>query len=169
MKPETKAVVLILSLSVIWKNLLLLTGWVEGFLGKYPLLPILGFMLIGMFRAMEERRKISFPKGIPFKDAFRCGMSVNALFALVYSLFVYLYLNFLDSGFRQRFSLQRVEDMRKQNTPQADIDAWVQTSQQFPFEMTWVLFTFIGVLVLGVFYAAIMARMMNKKYPVLQA
>jgi ABC-type antimicrobial peptide transport system permease subunit len=169
MKPETKGAALVLGLSVIWKTLLLLTGWVDGFLGKYPLLPILGFLLIAMYRTMEERRKLSYSAGVPFKEAFRSGMSVAALFSLTYSLFIYIYLFFLDPQFKVRFVEQRVADMVAQNTPKADIDAWRLSTAEFPFEMSWLVFTFIGVLVLGVFYAAMMARMMARKYPLAKA
>jgi hypothetical protein len=165
MKPETKGAALVLGLSVIWKTLLLLTGWVDGFLGKYPLLPILGFLLIGMYRTMEERRKLSYSAGVPFKEAFRSGMSVAALFSLTYSLFIYIYLFFLDTQFKARFVEQRVADMVAQKTPQTNIDAWRLSTAEFPFEMSWLVFTFAGILVLGVFYAAMMARMMARKYP----
>jgi hypothetical protein len=35
-KPETKGTILVLALSIIWKTLLLLTGWVDAGIGKYP-------------------------------------------------------------------------------------------------------------------------------------
>ena len=55
--------------------------------------------------------------------------------------------------------------MVAQTTPRTDIDAWRLSTAEFPFEMSWLVFTFVGVLVLGVFYAAMMARMMARKYP----
>lgn len=166
MTPETRGALFVLALSVIWKTLLLLTGWVDGMLGKFPLLAILAFLLIGMFRSMEARRKQSHPDGIAFLPAFKAGMSVNALFSLLYSLFMYFYLFVLDTGFRTRFVNQRVADMVNDKTAPESIEAWKQSTTTFPFEMMWMLFTFIGVLVIGTFYAAMTARMMAKKYPV---
>jgi ABC-type antimicrobial peptide transport system permease subunit len=167
MTPETRGALFVLALSVIWKTLLLLTGWVDGFLGKFPLLAILAFLLIGMFRSMEARRKLTYPDGITFLPAFKAGMSVNALFSLLYSLFMYFYLFVLDTGFRSRFVNQRVADMVKEKTSPEAIEAWKQSTTSFPFEMMWMLFTFIGVLIIGTFYAAMTARMMARKYPVL--
>lgn len=169
MKPETKGAILILALSMIWKTLLLLTGWVDMAIGKYPLLPVLGFLLIGMYRSMEERRKLSFPNGIPFKDAFKSGMSVAALFSLAYSLYIYVYLNFLDPNYKLRFVEHRVADMVEQQTSPENIEAWKKSTANFPFEITWLVFTFVGILVLGTFYAAMTSRMMAKKFPVTQA
>ena len=167
MTPETRGALFVLALSVIWKTLLLLTGWVDGFLGKFPLLAILAFLLIGMFRSMDSRRKLSYPDGIAFLPAFKAGMSVNALFSLLYSLFMYFYLFVLDTGFRSRFVNQRVADMVNEKTSPEAIEAWKQSTTSFPFEMMWMLFTFVGVLVIGTFYAGMTARMMAKKYPVL--
>ena len=165
MTPETRGALFVLALSVIWKTLLLLTGWVDGMLGKFPLLAILAFLLIGMFRSMEARRKLSYPDGIAFLPAFKAGMSVNALFSLLYSLFMYFYLFVLDTGFRTRFVNQRVADMVKDKTAPESIEAWKQSTTTFPVEMMWMLCTFVGVLVIGTFYAGMTARMMAKKYP----
>ncbi|MFN5371364.1 MAG: DUF4199 domain-containing protein, partial [Bacteroidia bacterium] len=104
---------------------------------------------------------------IAFLPAFKAGMSVNALFSLLYSLFMYFYLFVLDTGFRTRFVNQRVADMVNEKTAPEAIEAWKQSTSAFPFEMMWMLFTFVGVLVIGTFYAAMTARMMARKYPVL--
>jgi ABC-type antimicrobial peptide transport system permease subunit len=73
----------------------------------------------------------------------------------------------LDTGFRSRFVNQRVADMVNENTAPETIEAWKQSTTSFPFEMMWMLFTFIGVLIIGTFYAAMTARMMARKYPAL--
>lgn len=169
MRPETKGTLLVLALSIIWKSLLLLTGWVDSAIGKYPLIPVLGFLLIGMYRAMEERRKLSFADGVPFKAAFKTGMSVAALFSLTYSLFIYFYLFSIDPGFKLRFIDQRILEMKAQNTAPEAIEAWKNSNVNFPFEISWLVFTFVGILILGVFYAGMTARMMARKYPVTQA
>jgi hypothetical protein len=168
-KPETKGTILVLALSIIWKTLLLLTGWVDAGIGKYPLLPVLGFLLIGMYRSMDERRKLSFANGIPFKDAFKSGMSVAALFSLTYSLFIYFYLFSIDPAFKLRFIDNRIISMKAQNTAPEAIEAWKNSNVNFPFEAFWLVLTFVGILLLGVFYAAMTARMMAKKFPVTQA
>jgi hypothetical protein len=164
-KPETKYSLLILGLSVIWKTLLLLTGQIDGVLGKYPMLPVLGFMLIGMYRGMEERRKIDHLEGVRFMSAFKSGMSIALLSTLTYSLFLYIYMRYLDLGFKSRFIAQRIEELQKNGSNQADIDAWIQTTQSFPFVSSWLLFTFIGLLLISLFYALAISRMMIRKYP----
>jgi hypothetical protein len=170
MTPETRGALFVLALSVIWKTLLLLTGWVDGFLGKFPLLAILAFLLIGMFRSMEARRKLSHPDGIAFLPAFRAGMSVNALFSMLYTFFLYFYLYVLDTGFRARFIKQRIADLISQNTSAANVEAWKKSSATSTwavnFERDWILATFIGLLLIGTFYAAMTARMMARKYPI---
>jgi hypothetical protein len=168
-KPETKGTILVLALSIIWKTLLLLTGWVDAGIGKYPLLPVLGFLLIGMYRSMDERRKLSFANGIPFKDAFKSGMSVAALFSLTYSLFIYFYLFSIDPAFKLRFIDNRIISMKDQNTAPEAIEAWKNSNANFPFEAFWLVLTFVGILLLGVFYAAMTSRMMAKKFPVTQS
>jgi hypothetical protein len=158
MKPETRGTLLILALSIIWKTLLLLTGWVDGPLGKYPFLPITAFMLIGMYRGMEERRKLSYTESIPFKEMFKSGASIAALFAVLYSLFIYYYLFYLDTMFKVRFAGERIEEFKSKG----------QNPDNFPFEMPWVLFTFIGTLVLGVFYSGAITRMIIKRNAMLE-
>lgn len=159
---------LVFAISVIWKMTLYLSGLDETFVGKYPLLLVFGLLLIGMFRAVDARRKIDFPDGVVFMPAFRTGMSVAVLFTLLYSLFIYMYVSVIDLSFREDFIAKRVEELKKNNTPQADINVWLKSAEDFPFAMVWVLFTFIGLMVIGVFYAAAIARMMSRKYPVTQ-
>ncbi len=166
MKPETRFALFIFAASVIWRTGLYLSGFADSTLGNYPLLPVFGFLLIGMFRGMENRRQLDFPNGIPFLPAFKTGMSIAALFSLMYTLFIYVYITYLDYDFKGRFIAKRVLDLRKNKTPEVDITAWIDGAEKFPFAMTWILFTFIGLMVLSVFYAGVIGRMMVKKYPV---
>jgi hypothetical protein len=168
LKPESKFTLLVFAISVIWKMTMYLSGLDETFVGKYPLLLVFGLLLIGMFRAVDARRKTDFPGGVVFMPAFRTGMSVAVLFTLLYSLFIYIYVSVIDLSFREDFIAKRVEELKKNNTPQADINVWLKSAEDFPFAMVWVLFTFIGLMVIGVFYAAAIARMMSRKYPVKQ-
>jgi len=164
LKPETKYSLFIFGLSVIWKTSLLLTGLVETAIGKFPLLPVFGFLLIGMYRGMEERRKLDFTNGVPFLPAFKTGASIATLFTLLYTLFLYFYLNYLDVAFKARYIADRVVELKKDNTPPANIDAWIKDAQSFPFSSSWLLFTFIGLMLLGLFYAFAITRMMVKKH-----
>ena len=166
MKPETKYSLLILGLSVIWKTGLLLSGQADGLLGKYPLLPVLGFMLIGMYRGVEERRKLSHPNGMGFLDAFKPAISIALLASLIYTLFLYVYLNYLDVDFKARFVANSIEDLKTNGSNPADIEAWIQSTQTFPFTTAWILFTFIGLALIGFVYAVVIGRLMLKKYPI---
>lgn len=150
---------------MIWKTGLYLSGLNTSFLGKYPLLIVFGLLLIGMFRAADARRKLDYPNGIAFMPVFKSAISVATLFTLMYSLFIYLYVTSIDDQFQAKFIAERVAELIKNNTPQADVDAWVKGAQDFPFAMTWVLFTFIGLMVIGVFYAGAIGRMMARKHP----
>ena len=64
---------------------------------------------------------------------------------------------------------QRITELRASNTPEVDVNAWIKGAQDFPFALTWTLFTFIGILIISVFYAGAIGRMMIKKYPKLSA
>lgn len=135
-------------------------------IGKFPLLPVFAFLLIGMYRGMEERRKLDFTNGVSFLPAFKTGASIATLFTLLYTLFLYFYLNFLDVAFKARYIATRVEDLKKEQTSPENIEAWVKSAQTFPFSSSWLLFTFIGLMLLGLFYAFAIARMMVKKHPI---
>ncbi len=165
MKPETRFALFIFALSVIWRTGLYMAGFADTSLGNYPLLPVFGFLLIGMFRGINERRKLDHPNGIHFMYAFKSGMSIATLFTLMYSIFIYVYITFIDYDFKGRFIALRKADLIKNNTPAADVTAWVNGAEKFPFAMTWILFTFIGLMVISVFYSGAIARMMAKKYP----
>lgn len=169
MRPETRFALFIFALSVIWRTGLYMAGFADSALGNYPLLPIFGFLLIGMFRGINERRKLDYAEGVPFLPAFKTGMSIATLFTLMYTLFIYFYITQIDYDFKGRFIASRVADLRKNHTPEADVTAWINGADKFPFEMTWVLFTFIGLMVISVFYAGAIGRMMAKKYPAVKA
>jgi hypothetical protein len=166
LKPETKYSLFIFGLSVIWKTSLLLSGLVETAIGDFPVLPVFAFLLIGMFRGMEERRKLDFSNGVSFLPIFKSGASIATLFTLLYTLFLYFYLNFLDVAFKARFIADRVEDLKKKQTTPENIEAWVKSAQTFPFSSSWLLFTFIGLMLIGLIYAFAITRMMVKKHPI---
>jgi hypothetical protein len=163
-KPETRFSLLFLGLSIIWRTGLLLSGLADSYVGQFPLLPVLAFLLIAMYRGIESRRKASFSEGFQFMDMFKSGMSIALLSTLMYSLFLYVYLRYLDLSFKSRFILRRIEELRKDGTSQEDIDAWIQTTQSFPFVTAWLMFTFIGLLLISLFYAAAISKMMVRKY-----
>ncbi|MEX1188133.1 MAG: DUF4199 family protein [Bacteroidia bacterium] len=168
MKPESKFPLLVFAVAVIWKTGLLLTGLNDSFLGKYPLLLVFGLLLIGMFRAVDARRKIDYPNGITSMPVFKIAMSVATLFTLMYSVFIYFYITAIDLDFRSNFIAKRVDELKASDTPQVDIDAWIKGAEDFPFAMTWVLFTFVGLMLISVFYAMAIARMMARKHPLIQ-
>lgn len=134
-------------------------------LGKYPLLPVFAFMLIGIFRGVNERRILTFSSGIKFMDAFKTGVSIAALFSLIYTLFIYLYITNIDDGFKNRFVSMRIAELEKAGTSAADINAWTEGLNRFPFYTAWLLFSFIGLMLIGLFYSAAIARMMSRKHP----
>lgn len=144
---------------------LLLTGLDTSFLGKYPLLLVFALLLIGMYRGVDGRRKLDHPDGISFMPAFRSAMSVSALFSLIYTLFIYFFITKIDENFRDKFIANRIAELREAKTPQVDIDAWIKGSYEFPFALTWTLFTFIGIMVISLIYAFAIGKMMTKKYP----
>ena len=110
MKPETRFALFVFAIAVIWRMGLYLSGLADSMLGNYPLLPVFGFLLIGMFRGINERRKSDFPNGVPFLAAFKTGMSIAALFTMMYTLFIYVYINYLDSNFRGRYVANRIAE-----------------------------------------------------------
>jgi hypothetical protein len=166
LKPETKFALFIFALSVIWKTGLLLSGFVDSAIGKFPLLPVFAFLLIGMYRGMEERRKSDFLNGVTFLPIFKAGASIATLFTLMYTLFLYFYLNFLDVAFKARYIASRAEELKKDQTSAENIAAWIKSAESFPFASSWLLFTFIGLMLLGLFYSFAITRMMVKKHPV---
>ena len=58
------------------------------------------------------------------------------------------------------------EDLKKDQTSTENIEAWIKSAQTFPFSSAWLLFTFIGLMLLGLFYAFAITRMMVKKHPI---
>jgi len=169
LKPETRFTLLIFAIAVIWKMGLFITGLDTSFLGKYPLLLVFALLLIGMYRGADGRRKLDHVDGIAFMPAFRSAMSISALFSLIYTLFVYFYITSIDNQFMNKFIANRVTELRASNTPEVDVNAWIKGAQEFPFALTWTLFTFIAIMVISVFYAGAIGRMMAKKYPKLSA
>ena len=164
LKPETKYALLILALSILWKMGLLISGLSHSTIGKYPLLPIFGFLLIGMFRGMDERRKLDFSEEFNFPRLFKSGMSIAALFTVMYCLFLYFYLKELDVEFRTLFISGRIEEATAKQMSDSDISMYSTQLSAFPFVSVWILFTFIGLMTLSTFYSGVIARMMRKKY-----
>lgn len=148
---------------------LFITGLDTTFLGKYPLLLVFALLLIGMYRGVDGRRKLDHADGIAFMPAFRSAMSVSMLFSLIYTLFIYFYITAIDTEFSNKFIANRITELRASNTPEVDVNAWIKGAQDFPFALTWTLFTFIGILIISVFYAGAIGRMMIKKNPKLSA
>lgn len=168
LKPETKYTLFILALAIIWKTLLFASGFHEFAFSKFPLimlLPVYAFMLIGMFRGVNERRKSDHPGGMKFMDAFKSGASIATLFSLTYTLFIYFYITVMDDQFKSRFIAFRINGIEKSGATPEEIRSGNEVLSQFPFYTAWILFTFIGLIVMGIIYSAAIARLMSKKYP----
>jgi hypothetical protein len=77
-----------------------------------------------------------------------------------------VYLKYLDVDFKARFVANRIEDLKTNDSNPADIEAWIQSTESFPFTTAWLLFTFIGLALIGFVYAVVIGRLMLKKYPI---
>lgn len=169
MKPETKFPLLVFAFCVIWKFSLLYSGLADTAVGRFAILPVWIFLFWGILKAMEQRRKLDYASGAVFLPLFKSGASVAVLFTVLYSLFIYVYLRFIDTGFMGRMVQARVEQAILKGESQEAVNAWVETTKHFPFVSMWVLFTFLGVLMMGILFSFAISRMMVKKYPLPQS
>lgn len=163
MRPETKYGLSVFLISVIWKTGLFAFNARDTFAGQYSVILVMLFMLIGIFLAVEEQRKQSPEKKISFLSGFKAGMSVAALHTVLYSLYLYAYYAYIDTSFFAETIEARVSEFRMAGNSESDIEGFRQSAEVILSPMIQSTFTLVGLLIISVFYAGVVAKLVEKK------
>lgn len=115
---------LIAGLAVVVLSLLLYTGGVDMFLSPVA---YLGYVIMIVFAVLAAKKDKKENGGyLEFAQALKVTFTVFALALLLQTIFSYLLLNYIDTGFRDALmqaTMDKVESFMKQlGTPQSEID-----------------------------------------------
>lgn len=155
---------LILALSVILKTGLFALSYHESIVGRFSILLVLLFLLIGLFRTIDQLRQSKPDKKIQFVEGFKAGARVVFLISAGYSLFIWFYYSKIDVSFFDRLIDARINEGLGRGIDAKELENYRKSAQIMLSASSQSFFTFIGLLVGGIVYAYVITWLMIKKY-----
>lgn len=127
-------------------------------IGKYSIFINIFLVMLAVFLGIREHKKI-YGKHSSYLEDFKAGMKTASWFAILLSIFVYFYYNFIDITYFSTLIEQRVSLAESQNIDVAKVR---ETGEAIlnPFFQTTV--TLLGFIILGAFYSGLIAFFVRK-------
>jgi hypothetical protein len=155
---------LVLALSIIWKTGLFAFGYHQSLVGQFSILLVLLFLLIGLFRTVDQIRISKPDQKLQFVEGFKAGARVVLLISAGYSLFVWFYYKNIDVTFFDQLIQNRINEGLSRGIDPIELEKFRKSAPTILSASTRSFFTFIGLLVGGIVYAYAITWLMVKKY-----
>ena len=155
---------LVLALSIIWKTGLFAFGYHQSLVGQFSILLVLLFLLIGLFRTVDQIRISKPDQKLQFIEGFKAGARVVLLISAGYSLFVWFYYKNIDVTFFDQLIQNRINEGLSRGIDPIELEKFRKSAPTILSASTRSFFTFIGLLVGGIVYAYAITWLMVKKY-----
>lgn len=155
---------LVLAMSIIWKTGLFAFGFHQSIVGRFSILLVLLFLLIGLFRTIDQLRQSKPDQKIPFVEGFKAGARVVFLISAGYSLFIWFYYSNIDVTFFDRLIQERINEGLSRGIDAKELENYRKSAQILLSASSQSFFTFIGLLVGGIVYAYAITWLTVKKY-----
>lgn len=155
---------LVLALSIIWKTGLFAFGYHQSLVGQFSILLVLLFLLIGLFRTVDQIRISKPDQKLQFVEGFKAGARVVLLISAGYSLFVWFYYKNIDVTFFDQLIQNRINEGLSRGIDPIELEKFRKSAPTILSASTRSFFTFIGLLVGGIVYAYAITWLTIKKY-----
>lgn len=165
MKPSVKYGLLNGGLAILWTLFMYVTGLNRSDTGQSLSYLSLIIPVITIYLAIREVKNGPGEGWISFGKAFRTGMGVVLLGAIIGSLFFFLYITTIDTGFIDYAMEMQYEKMTESGMSDDQIDMAMKQSAAFMTPGWMLAWGFIGSLLMGTVVALIMAGILKKQDP----
>lgn len=155
---------LVLALSIIWKTGLFAFGYHQSLVGRFSILLVLLFLLIGLFRTIDQIRISKPDQKLQFVEGFKAGARVVFLISAGYSLFIWFYYSSIDVTFFDRLIQERINEGLGRGINAKELENYRTSAKILLSASSQSFFTFIGLLVGGIVYAYAITWLTIKKY-----
>lgn len=161
MKTPLSIAVWMVLISIVLKLFVFLTSNQFTDVGQIAVFGNIFFLLTGIFLGIRlfKKAQLQKTKGSTFIDDFKAGMKVAALYSVLMAGFVFVYYSFIDPSY---FDIKLAKQIEVAQSQDMNIEQ-VKATGEFiltPFFQTTI--TLIGFILLGSFYASILAFLMRK-------
>ena len=145
--------------SVIVKMLVYVTGNQFTSIGRFSIFINIFIVMLAVFLGIREHKKVVGSSSTYLEDV-KVGMKAASWFAILLSIFVYVYYNYIDTEYFSILLEQRMETAAAQED--VDLTKVREAGQAFlsPFFQTTI--TLVGFVLIGAFYSALIAFFMRK-------
>ena len=121
------------------------------------------FPAIGIYFGIKERRDKSNFGFIKFKDAFRTGVVITFILAVMIVLFMYAYYKFVNPGYVNYVAYETEKALMSENLSRQIIDEEVATVKyKFRFDIQ-IIQQLLYVLIGGILISLIAAQILKKE------
>ena len=148
--------------AIVAKLLLFLMNLEQETMAKYTIFVNLMVILVGSFFTVRKFKMNNAGSGL--KEEVKQGMKTTTTFALLLSLFVLIYYNFIDTHYFPDLIEDRVELARQAmpDNPNIDLENVRRTGETMFSPNTHATLTLFGLTLVGGVYTFIIALVMRK-------
>lgn len=146
----------------------------EGGTGKFDSEQSIGYIFqiaafLMIFLGIREHRDKFLGGSINFTMAFRTGLLIVIIGALMYTLTWMIYIHFVDTAFTDRYTEFMVDQLQKQTTDPAEaekkIEAFRKNMSEFRHPATRSVYTFLEIFPPGLLITILCALLMRRSAP----
>jgi len=128
---------------------------------NYVSLLILGYLIIQFVKEVKSENE----GYISFSKIFKAGLSIGVLGGVLSSIFFYVQVKFIDTGYIQFVLDQAMVEMQKKGIADEMIDQSMKMAEKWTTAEFFLLMGIVGSLFISSFVAVVMAFIMKKPNP----
>lgn len=144
--------------SVIVKMLVFVTGNQFSDIGRYAIFVNIFIIMIAVFWGIREHKKNVGNQSTYLEDV-KEGMKTASWFAIILSVFVYCYYNYIDTKY---FAIRLQENLELAESQNMDVEKARETGEIVLSPFFHTTMTLIGFILMGAFYSTLIAFFMRK-------
>ena len=148
--------------AVVIKLLFFLIGLPQQEMAMYTMFANLLVILVGSFFTVRGY-KMNYP-GADFISEFKAGMRSTAIFALLMSIFVLIYYNYIDTHYFENLIADRIQFAEQElvNNPDIDLEEVRKTGEILFTPRVHATITLFGLTATGAIYTLLLVALTRK-------
>ncbi|HXH18591.1 MAG TPA: DUF4199 domain-containing protein [Chitinophagales bacterium] len=168
MKPYLKYAIITSAVIIIWTIVLYVSELDRTHAGQY--LNWLNYPVMFLFIALAMREQKTLNGGyIDFGDAFKTGLLMMVVVAVIMSAFTYVYFTYINPDFIDFASEKARESMEERDLSDEEIEQGMEFMKIFMSPAAMTVMALFGNIIIGAIFSLILAFFMKKKPDTVQS
>jgi len=165
MKPYLKYALITSSVIIIWTLVQYIAGLDRSDTGQYLSWVSYPIMFLFILMAMREQKALNGGY-IAFDEAFKTGMFMMVVAAVIMSVFTYIYFTFINPDFLDFVAEKTRTQMEEKDMSDEEIEQAMKYAGMFMSTGFMTAMALIGNAIIGAIFSLICAATVKKKKPV---